>query len=104
MGKLDAWRQRLGRIHYLKYIVTLAVFGVIVVFLDENSLIRRMSYAREAARLRGEIGEYMHDYEEDTRRLDELEADTGAVERIAREMYLMKKPDEDIYVFEEDIK
>ena len=28
----------------------------------------------------------------------------GAIERIAREKYLMKKPNEDIYVFEEDIE
>jgi cell division protein FtsB len=30
--------------------------------------------------------------------------DSGAIERIAREKYLMKKPNEDIYVFEEDIE
>ena len=45
-----------------KYLITLVVFVVIVGFLDENSIVRRM------------------------------------------EKYLMKKPNEDIYVFEEDIE
>ena len=44
------------------------------------------------------------EYEENTERLNELAVDSGAIERIAREKYLMKKPNEDIYVFEEDIE
>ena len=44
------------------------------------------------------------EYEENTERLNELAVDSGAIERVAREKYLMKKPNEDIYVFEEDIE
>ena len=35
---------------------------------------------------------------------EEIKSFSGAIERIAREKYLMKKPNEDIYVFEEDIE
>ena len=70
-----------------KYLITLALFAVIIGFLDENSVVRRLGYAREESRL-----------------LNELAVDSGAIERIAREKYLMKKPNEDIYVFEEDIE
>lgn len=87
-----------------KYLITLVVFAVIVGFLDENSFVRRLGYVREESRLRSEIEKYRKDYEENTERLNELAADSGAIERIAREKYLMKKPNEDIYVFEEDIK
>mgnify|MGYP000125585036 CR=1 FL=1 len=65
-----------------KYLITLALFAVIIGFLDENSVVRRLGYER----------------------LNELAVDSGAIERIAREKYLMKKPNEDIYVFEEDIE
>ena len=82
-----------------KYLITLVVFVVIVGFLDENSIVRRMGYANEISRLNNEIEKYRAEYEENTERLNEL-----AVERIAREKYLMKKPNEDIYVFEEDIE
>ena len=87
-----------------KYLITLVLFAVIVGFLDESSMVRRLGYAREENRLRGEIERYRKEYEENTERLNELVADSGAIERIAREKYLMKKPNEDIYVFEGDIE
>lgn len=87
-----------------KYLVTLVIFAVILGFLDENNLMRRFQYTREESRLRSEIEKYRNEYEENTERLNELAVDSGAIERIAREKYLMKKPNEDIYVFEEDIE
>lgn len=87
-----------------KYQITLGVFVVVIGFLDENSVVRRVGYAREESLLREEIEKYRKEYEENTERLNELVVDSGAIERIAREKYLMKKPNEDIYVFEEDIE
>ena len=87
-----------------KYLITFAAFVVVVRFLDENSIVRRMGYANEISRLNSEIEKYRAEYEENTERLNELAVDSGAIERIAREKYLMKKPNEDIYVFEEDIE
>ena len=39
--------------------------------------------------------------EENTKRLNEISTNPDAIEQIAREKYLMKKPNEDIYVFED---
>ncbi|MBQ8502000.1 MAG: septum formation initiator family protein [Bacteroides sp.] len=85
-----------------KYLITLAAFAVIIGFVDENSVVRRMKYYREETRLREEIEKYRAEYNDYTERLEELDADSGAIERVAREKYLMKKPNEDIFVFEED--
>lgn len=87
-----------------KYIITLIIFGVIVVFLDENSLLTRLAYTHEEHQLRQEIEKFQREFDESTRLLNELEADSIAIEQIARERYLMKKPNEDIYVFEEDLE
>lgn len=84
-----------------KYLITVVAFAVIIGFLDENSLYRRFAYEREISQLKEEIEKYRADYEENTRRLNELSTDPDAIEKIAREKYLMKKPNEDIYVFEE---
>ena len=100
MDKLTSLWAFIGR-H--KYLITLVVFGVFVGFFDQNSLLRRAGYMREESRLRDEIERYRTEYEENTARLNELKADSGAIERIAREKYFMKRPDEDIYVFEEDL-
>ena len=52
------------------------------------------------AKLNSEIEKYRKQYEEDTEKLKEMTTNPEALEKIAREKYLMKKPDEDIFVFE----
>lgn len=85
-----------------KYFITIVAFTVIIVFLDENSMIRRLEYKHEIMQLKEEIEKYRTDYEESTQRLNEITTNPDAIEQIAREKYLMKKPNEDIFVFEEE--
>ena len=85
-----------------KYLITAVAFAVIIGFLDENSLFRRLAYEREISQLKEEIEKYRADYEENTKRLNELNSNPDAIEQVAREKYLMKKPNEDIYVFEDN--
>ncbi len=84
-----------------KYLITVCLFVVIVGFLDENSLVQRVKHRNEIRILNEEIQTYQKQYEEDTEKLKELNTNPEAIEKIAREKYLMKKPDEDIFVFEE---
>ena len=84
-----------------KYLITIAAFLVIIVFLDENSLIQRAQHQQEINTLNAEIKKYRKQYEEDTEKLKELTNNPEAMEKIAREKYLMKKPNEDIFIFEE---
>lgn len=87
-----------------KYLITVVAFLVAVGVLDENSLIRRYSNKREIGRLNDEINKYRKEYDESTKRLNELMENPEVMEKVAREKYLMKKPNEDIYVFEETTK
>lgn len=84
-----------------KYMITVLIFIVVIGFLDENSLIQRVKHRSEISTLNSEIEKYRKQYEEDTEKLKELTTNPEALEKIAREKYLMKKPDEDIFVFEE---
>lgn len=84
-----------------KYLITIASFLVIIVFLDENSLIQRAKHRQEIEALTNEIEKYRKQYEEDTETLKELMNDPDAMEKVAREKYLMKKPNEDVFIFEE---
>lgn len=84
-----------------KYLITVLIFIVVIGFLDENSLVQRIKHRHEISALNGEIERYRKQYEEDTEKLKELTTNPEALEKIAREKYLMKKPDEDIFVFEE---
>ncbi len=98
MNKVSRTWSRIGAHKYL--LVTL-VFLVIMVFLDENNWIRYSRNVYEINRLKQEIKYYRQMYERDTERLNDLSTNPEAIEKIAREKYLMKKPDEDIYIFEE---
>ena len=84
-----------------KYLITIVAFLVIIVFLDDNSLIQRAKHRQEINALTNEIEKYKKQYEEDTEKLKELTDNPEAMEKIAREVYLMKKPNEDIFIFEE---
>lgn len=84
-----------------KYMITVLIFIVVIGFLDENSLIQRVKHCSEISALNSEIEKYRKQYEEDTEKLKELTTNPEALEKIAREKYLMKKSDEDIFVFEE---
>ena len=90
-------------VRHHKYLITLLLFAVLIGFLDENSIVRRMKLAHEELLLREEIEKYREEFEESTARLNELAVDSGSIERIARERFFMKKPNEDVYVFEDDI-
>ncbi len=84
----------------LKYIITLMLFGVIIIFLDENNLIKRFNNARTIDEMQDEIDQCKNDFKSNTLKLHMLQTNPHYIEKIAREKYLMKKPNEDVYVFE----
>lgn len=87
-----------------KYWVTLGIFLLVIGVLDENSLIQRFAHKREIRKLNAEIEYYRKQYEEDSKMLKEITSNKEALEKVAREKYLMKKENEDIFIFEEDLK
>lgn len=84
-----------------KYVAATLVFLLIIGVLDENSLWVRFQRKSEIANLRREIDKYQAQYDAETAQLEALKNDPKAVERMAREVYLMKRPNEDVYVFKD---
>lgn len=87
-----------------KYGVAIVVFLVLIGVVDENSFYTRYQRRIEIGNLKREIDKYQEQYDAETQQLRALENDPSAVERMARERYFMKRPNEDIFVFvpEED--
>jgi cell division protein DivIC len=83
-----------------KYVTTLVVFACLIGFLDTNSLYVRYKLYMEECDLQSQIDAYNEQFARDTKLYKELQSDPNAVVRVAREKYYMKKPNEDIYVFE----
>jgi len=83
-----------------KYVITITVLFIFIVFPDENSVRQRISLDREIGRLKHEIRQYEQLRDESNRKLKALTEGTDELERIAREDYLMKKANEDIYLIQ----
>ena len=66
--------------------------------LDPNNFISRVRDLRTRNRLVREKEYYMGRIEEDRRKLNELRTSNENLEKYAREQYLMKKPDEDLFI------
>jgi cell division protein DivIC len=81
-----------------KYILTILIFFVWILFLDSNNLISRIGDMRELHRLRNDREYLQNKVETDKKKINELKTDNHNLEKFAREQYLMKKPGEDIFI------
>jgi cell division protein FtsB len=87
---------------YKVYLVILAIFLVWVLFFDEYNLIRIRRDSRKLKSLKQEAEYLQKKIEKDRERLNALKTDTAEVEKFARETYLLKKENEDVFVIVED--
>ena len=83
-----------------KYLITMVVFLAFIIFVDENNVIRRVQYETKIRELKQDIRHYRKLSEESESKLKRLHSSNAELERVAREDYLMKKPNEDLYIVE----
>lgn len=93
---------RIGKALRNKYVLTSLVFLLWLLLFDQNNLAERRKSNREYNQLLEEKGYYLQKIEEDRKRINELKTNTENLEKFAREQYLMKKDNEDIFVIVED--
>ncbi len=92
---LTFWNKYIRR---YKYVVAFLVFALIIGVVDENSFLVRYHRRVDISNLKSEIDKYQQQYDEESSRLQSLMSDPAAVEKLAREKYLMKRADEDVFV------
>lgn len=81
-----------------KYFITLTFFVVYVLIFSQNNLIERLSYMRELQHLKTQKEYYENQIIENNEKLHLLKTNNRNLEKFAREQYLMKKENEDVYV------
>ncbi len=84
-----------------RYVVILIIFTVWMLFFDENSYLVHKEFDKEIDELEIAIDFYKKKIEEDKLTIKSLE-DSLQIEKFAREKYLMKRENEDIYIIEFD--
>lgn len=81
------------------YVLILIIFLVWMLFFDGNSWLIHRELNGDIDKLKGNQEHFESKIKEDQDQIKKLE-DSEGIERFAREEYLMKKTDEDIYIIE----
>jgi len=81
-----------------KYFITTVAFVVWMIFFDSNNLITRNKLQEKLDVLNAEKQFYLQEIRKDSLLTHRLMTDSAQLERYARERYLMKKPNEDLYL------
>jgi cell division protein DivIC len=81
-----------------KYVLTALIFLIWMLLFDQNNLNERRKNTNEFNQLLEEKDYYLKKIEEDRKRIEELKTNNDNLEKFAREQYLMKKDNEDIFI------
>ena len=81
-----------------KYIAASVLFFVWICFFDRNDLISEMKLVYKINKLKTERSYFQKQTDAATEDLKELQTNPANLEKFAREKYLMKRDNEDVYV------
>ncbi len=84
-----------------KYFLATAFFAVWLMFFDHNDMILSYKRNHELRDLKEKKEYYQERIKETKTELTALRMNAASLEKVAREKYLMKKENEDLYVIEE---
>lgn len=84
-----------------KYVIVFFCFGVFVTFFDEHNLINRWQTDRKIYKLENELKFYKDEIIATKQKMNELQSNNENLEKFAREHYLLKKDNEEIFIIKE---
>ncbi len=94
-NKIPAWVRN-------KYLIAVVVVLAWLLFFDNHNFVRQWRIRRELRELRLERNFYLEEISRDSTAINKLTSDPEALERYAREQYLMKRTGEDVFIVIED--
>lgn len=81
-------------------LLAIAILIVFAFFISESNIFTRLNYDMQIRELNSQIEYYREQTEKDRERLKQLNSNKEDIEKFARENFMMKKPDEDIFIVE----
>ena len=84
-----------------KYIAAIIFFIIWIFFLDDYNLINQHKTRKKAQQLKQKKDFYLSEIEKDSIELYKLQNDPEFQEKFAREKFLMKKENEDVFIIRE---
>ena len=84
-----------------KYLITFIVFLVWIFFIDKFDIITQIKMNKEFKQLKQQYEFYKEEIEKDSTEIYNLNNNLEEQERFARERFLMKKENEDLFIIRE---
>jgi cell division protein FtsB len=85
-----------------KYLIASVAFLTWMLFFDRNDLMSQYEYRTQVNKLKAEKEFYTQETAKVVKDLNELTTNQSKLEKFAREKYLMKKENEDVFVIIEE--
>lgn len=90
--------KRINNILKNKYFITVIVLFLWILFFDKNDIGTQIEFRKDVQKLQEERNYYAKENAEITKSLKELKTNPKKIEKMAREKYLMKRDNEDIFI------
>jgi cell division protein FtsB len=84
-----------------KYLVASVFFIVWMLFFDQRDYFQQRERQAELNKLEAKKRYYVEEIEKTRKQLEDLQHNPAALEKFARERYLMKRDGEDIFIIED---
>ena len=81
-----------------KYIIALLAFIVLMLFIDHNDIFMQMDRRRQLNDLLASKAYYEKQIEQTKKNLNDLQNNSATLEKYAREKFLLKRDNEDLFV------
>ncbi|MBK5273287.1 MAG: septum formation initiator family protein [Bacteroidia bacterium] len=84
-----------------KYFISFAAFAIILLFLDKNDLFTQFTRSKELMELQQSKQYYTRQITTERKELELLKSNPATLEKYAREKYMMKRDNEDLFILQE---
>ncbi len=81
-----------------KYFISLVIFLVLIIFFDQHNLVDRFKSKQHLNQLKRDTVFYQEKIRKDREAIKLLKTNPANLEKFAREKYMMKTPDEEVFV------
>lgn len=85
-----------------KYALTLCLFVLWLLFFDSNTVWSQWQMRQAIQAMQEKITHYHNEVNEVKKSLNDLQNNDASIEQFAREKYLMKRPNEDIFIISKE--
>jgi cell division protein FtsB len=87
-----------------KYLITLTAFVIWMIFFDAKDILTQRDRSRELRELQESKAYFTAEIAKEKKALEELKSNPAAIEKYAREKYMMKRDNEDLFIIQKPEK